>query len=444
MVNATTRRIAARFDEKLADTLSRPFPAATRRIVRGPHTIEGRATAVIGMRRAGKTTFLHQLRRARHEAGTPREQMPYVSFEDEQLAGMKSQHLTMLIESFYRRFPALRGSARVTWCLDEIQVVPGWERFVRRLLDEEVVEVLLSGSSARLLSREIATSMRGRAWEVVVHPFSFREFLLHHGRPVPVDASFLSSSDRSHLERALLDYLAMGGFPEVQRADTDTRERMLLDYVDVVMMRDIVERHGVTNIVVLRWLVRHLLGNPASMFSVEKFHAAMRSQGLRGGRDTVHALLSHLEDCFLVRTLWVEANSERQRMVNRRKVYPIDTGLVAVFDHSGKANVGHALETVVLLELERRGRRVTYVRTESGHEVDFLARGTGTMELIQVCADASNGDTAQRELRALTEAKRRWPEALALLIVATREGMPPDLPAGVVAKPAYEWLLAAD
>jgi predicted AAA+ superfamily ATPase len=141
-------------------------------------SLPGKATAVVGMRRAGKTTFLHQLRRERLDHGVSRERLPYINFEDERLAGLPAKDLHLLIEEYYRRYPALRGQEVVTWCFDEIQVVPGWERFVRRLLDTEKVELFVSGSSAALLSREIATAMRGRAWEVVIHPFSFMDGLL--------------------------------------------------------------------------------------------------------------------------------------------------------------------------------------------------------------------------------------------------------------------------
>lgn len=134
---------------------------------------------------------------------------------------------------------------------------------------------------------------------------------------------------------------------------------------------------------------------------MEKFYAALKSQGFRISKDTVHELLSHLEDCFLVRTVWEEAGSERQRMVNPRKAYPVDPGLIPVFDRARRANVGHALETAVLVELERRGAGVTYVRTPGGYEVDFLARRPGgETELIQVCADASDEPTSRRELRS--------------------------------------------
>jgi uncharacterized protein len=434
--------IRARLVEKLADSLAGPIPLATTRHIRGTVYLANKATAVIGMRRAGKTTFLHQLRRERLDAGVARERLPYINFEDEQLVGLAARNLNLLLEEYYRRFPALRTTQTVTWCFDEIQVVPGWERFVRRVLDSENVEVFISGSSAALLSREIATAMRGRAWEVVIHPFSFEEYLRHHGRPVPERADFLAAAERSTLERAFLDYLATGGFPEVQSLNTADRHLLLHDYVDVAMLRDVVERHGVTNVAGLRWLVRQLLGNAASLFSVEKFYSSLKSQGFSISKDTVHNLLEYLEDCFLVRTAWMESGSERQRMVNPRKAYPVDTGLIAVFDRTGRANVGHALETAVLLELERRRMSVTYVRTPQGHEVDYLARSpSGEVHLIQVCADATDADVLGRELRALAEAGELYPNASKRLLTLTRDALPASVPNGISAQTVYEWML---
>ncbi len=426
--------------EKLAESLDMPLPVMTPRRVYGATGLPGKATAVVGMRRAGKTTYLHQLRRGRLDEGRPRAQLPYVNFEDERLAGLEASQLGFLLDEYGRRVPEARGA--VTWCFDEIQVVPGWERFVRRILDTGRDEVIVTGSSAALLSREIATALRGRAWEVPLYPFGFAEALQHHGRTVPEDPDFLTAAARARIERAFLDWLGTGGFPEAQGLDDAARRQLLQDYVDVAMLRDVVERHGVGNVIGLRWLVRHLLGNAAALFSVEKFHAALKSRGVAISRDTVHRMLAHLEDCFLVRLVWMESFSERQRMVNPRKTYPVDTGLIPVFDRSGRRNLGHVLETAVLIELERRRCEVTYVRTADGHEVDFLMRGpAGETELIQVCADASDPATAERELRALHAAGTVHPGARQRLLTLTRDGAPATVPPGVMTQPAYEWML---
>jgi hypothetical protein len=429
--------------DRLAEALTGPLPHATQRRVPGRTTFSAKATAVVGMRRAGKTTYLHQIRRERMDQGVPRERVPYINLEDERLAGFSVRDFSVLLEEYYRRFPALRGRETVTWCFDEIQVVPGWERFVRRLLDSENVEVFVSGSSAALLSREIGTAMRGRAWKVVLFPFSFEEYLRHHGHEPPAPRDLLSTPERTEIQAALRRYLLGGGFPEAQGLAAADRLRLLSTYVDVAILRDVVERHAVANVVSLRWLVRHLLGNPGGPFSVEKFYRTIKGQGLTVARDTLHQLLAHLEDCFLVRLTWMEATSERQRMVHPRKVHPVDPGLIPVFDRSGKENLGHALETAVRVELERQRADVRYVRTEEGFQVDFLARWEqGGQALIQVAADLSEAATREREVRALLAAAREHPGASALLLTLTPEAAA-GVPDGIEVQDAALWLLGA-
>lgn len=435
--------IKAALVEKVAESLLPPTQDALMRRVYGTPAPSGKATAVIGIRRSGKTTYLHQMRKQRLAEGVPARRLPYFNLEDERLFGMKADHLSFLVEEYGRQTADLSETEPTHWYFDEIQVVPGWERFVRRLLDSGRVRVAVTGSSAALLSKEIATALRGRAWEVPIFPFSFEETIRFRKFPVPEGLGSWAGPERLAIERAFLDWLMAGGFPEAQGLPAASRQQLLRDYVDVAILRDVVERYNVTNIAGLRGLVRHLLANAAGLFSVEKFYAALKSQGLAISKDTVHQLLAHLEDCFLVRLVWMEAHSERQRMVNPRKAYPIDPGLIPVYDRSGKANLGHALETAVLIELERRRSSVTYVKTSDGREVDFLSRSPdGRQDLIQVCADASDPATAARELKALAEAALLFPEAGQHLLTLTRDGLPPQTPAGIQARPVYEWMIS--
>jgi predicted AAA+ superfamily ATPase len=425
--------------QKIIDAQAAPLPLLTRRDVWLP-AVKGKATAVIGMRRAGKTSLLWQILADKFANGTPREGLLYFSFEDERLADMQVEDLDLLVELFYQLNPSWRDARRVTFFLDEIQLIPGWELFARRLLDSENIELFLSGSSARLLSREVATSMRGRAMEAVVSPFSFREVLRHAGREPQKAPDRLTKAERSQLDKDLLDYLEQGGFPEAQGLDTRNRFELLRTYVDVVLLRDVVERHNLSQPQVLHCMVRQLLGNAAGSFSINKFHANLKSRGVAVGKETLHSYLAHLEDAFLLVNIDVATDSERRKQVNPRKVYPVDTGLMALFDRSGKANVGHALETVVLHELQRCGAQVNYVRTSAGFEVAFYARGLdGNEALIQVCADLDNPDTFIREVRALQDAAAAWPNALLQLITLTHpKGI---LPPEIQLHTASDWLL---
>ena len=320
--------------------------------------------------------------------------------------------------------------------------MPGWKAFVRRLLDTERVELFVSGSSARLLSREVATSLRGRALDVLVHPFSFRESLRHRGAEPAAPWADLSSAARSSLTKHFRDYLVTGGFPEAQGTTARDRSLLLRSFVDVALLRDVIERHRVSNPTALRWMHRHLLANPAGRFSVQKFFDTFRSQGLPVGKNTLHDYLGHLEDAFLIRTVSLHTASERQRMVNPRKAYPVDPGLIPLYDPTGRGNLGHALETVVLIELERRGCEVGYIRTTDGYEVDFHVRDPeGHILLIQVCSDVGDAGTWEREIRALSSAASAYPHAQPLLL--TFDPQPPrvTLPRPLESQAAGAWLL---
>jgi predicted AAA+ superfamily ATPase len=428
--------------QKIIDSLAAAPPAYTRRDVRLPR-VPGKALAVIGPRRAGKTTFLWQLLADRLAQGMARESLLYLNFEDERLGGMAATDLQLVVEEYYRLHPEQRDRRRVLFLLDEMQVVPGWEKFARRLLDTERAELVISGSSARLLSREVATSMRGRAMEALVFPFSFREYLRHVGEEPNRPVDRLPKAARSAVEKALRAYLSAGGFPEAQGVAVRDRFDLLRGYVDVMLLRDVIERHTVTHPVALRWMVRQLLGNAGGAFSVSKFHSDLRAQGVPVAKDTLHAYLAHLEDAFLIRTVAIATASERRRMVNPRKAYPIDPGLIPVFDRSGKANLGHGLETAVALELERRGAEVAYVRTATGREVDFLARyPEGRQELIRVCANLDSPAAREREPQALLAAAEEYPRA-GLHIIALDADAAGGLPKGITLHAASGWLLSA-
>lgn len=426
--------------EKIATSVQTPPPVLTRRDALLP-PIKGKAMAVIGMRRAGKTSYLHQCRSDLLAAGRSAHRLVYFNFEDERLVGLTASQLHTIPDAHLRMFPEPAGEP-ITLLLDEIQLVPGWETFVRRLLDSPDYEIFLSGSSAKLLSREIATSMRGRAWEIPIQPFSFREFLRHHGHEIPPDTARLTAKNSAQLDHHFVHYLNTGGFPEAQNLDALHRRQLLQGYIDVLLLRDVIERHRIANVTAIRWLVRRLLSSPAGLFSVSRFSADLKSQGIPASRDHLHEFLAHLEDAFLLQTVPIATDSEKRRQVNPRKAYPADPALIPVFDRSGKANLGHALESIVFTELQRRGAEIAYVKTANGFEVDFLARyPTGRSELIQVCTSIDDPETRTREVRALQEATAEHPSAKPVILTLESRLPFPPVPQSIHLLPTWQWML---
>lgn len=425
----------------LSESLGAPLPPRTARDVRLP-AVPNKALAVIGVRRGGKTSFLYRYIAERLAAGDRPGTHLLVSLEDERLVGMTAEDLGWLLEEHRRIASAVRDQGRRTVYLDEVQVVAGWETLVRRLLDAHDTQVFVSGSSAKLLSSEVHTALRGRSMEVLVHPFSFREALRHAGEEPAVAWARLAPAERAAVDAALRRYLDVGGFPEAQQAEDWDRMALLKGYVDVMVLRDVIDRHHVSNTEALRRLQRHLLANPAGPFSVAKFHRDLKSQGLPVGEETLYQQLGYLEDAFLVRLVRMHSASERQRMRNPRKVYPIDPGLIPVYERGRRENRGRSLETAVLLELERRGYEMGWVRVGEDLEVDFYAEHpVADPLLVQVSLDTAGDATWEREMRSLAAAAAEYPEARPLLI--TLDPTPPTrpLPPRLEWRSASQWLL---
>lgn len=420
--------------EVIAEALSRPWPEATPRTLRLA-SLPGKVDAVIGSRRVGKSWLLQHHAQELETGGVHRGRILYLNFEDERLDGLAAAQLGDILEEWGRRVPGLLDAER--WLLlDEIQVVAGWERFVRRVVDERHTRIVVTGSSARMLSREIATSLRGRALTHELLPFSFREALIHAGI-LPPEAWPQDARTRATLRVAFDRYLETGGYPEVQRVDADLRRRILRDYADVALLRDVIERHAVANVAGLRALHRRLLASPGTLFSVHRFANDLRSQGLAVGKESLHAWVDHFADACFAHFVPIHTESEAVRRSNPRKFFPVDHAYVP-----SALGRGPVLETLVFLALHRRGWSVAWVRNHDGTEVDFVATDhDGGRALFQACVTLAEQQTREREVHAL----ERGMSALGLAegtIVTFDEREEITTPAGTIhVLPAWEWLL---
>jgi predicted AAA+ superfamily ATPase len=424
-----------------SDVESRPVPNPTARDQRMA-ALAGKVDAVVGMRRVGKSWLLLARMRELLDAGVSRSRLLHVDFEDERLDGMRVEHLRLIEEVFFHRHPESHGQ-QCWYFFDEIQNVPGWEKYVRRLLADPRRQIAITGSSARLLSSEIATAMRGRSLTTELWPFSFREVLRHRGVEVPSTWP-PPAAVRAQLRVEFDRYLVTGGFPEVLDAPAEIRRAILQNYTDVAILRDIVERHSVRNVPLLRGLVRRLVRSMGCLCSVHALANDLKSQGFAFGKDLIYELIGHIEDAFLACLLPVDTQSERRRQVRPRKVYVVDHALAQAAVVTMNGNHGHALENIVHLELRRRGQVLGYHVTAGGNEVDFVFQdGDGRRLLVQVCVTLEESTTREREVRALGEAMGEVPDAEAVIVTLASEGLERVAARDVPVVPIWRWLLEA-
>jgi predicted AAA+ superfamily ATPase len=389
--------------EIIKESRQRPLPDIVDRTLKVRIPRSGRAVTIIGPRRAGKTYFLYQQIRRLREEGTAGGVL-YVNLEDDRLLNVQLKDMDMLLRTFREVEPG-SASEKTYLFLDEVQVVEGWERYVRRVMDKEDVQVFLTGSSSRLLAKEVATMMRGRSLTYTILPFGFGEFLEARGVAF---GDHLSPGDRSRMLAYLREFMTYGGFPEVVLEDAeDSKLRILRELVDVMLMRDVIERHGLRNILALRTLLSRLISSMGTEFSINKLAGSLRSQGIKVSKNTLYDYFGHLEDVFAI--LPVRRFSYKLREIHQSlpKVYPVDTGLVTQSEGRFSDDLGRFMEGVVAIELHRRRAadplmEVYYWKDDHGKEVDFVIKeGKRVTRLIQVCYDLEALDTRDREVKAL-------------------------------------------
>jgi predicted AAA+ superfamily ATPase len=390
------------------------------------------------MRRAGKTWFCFQKIVALLNTGIPREQILYLNFEDDRLIGFDISHFQHVLDVYYAKYPHHRDTGGYFF-FDEIQCIDQWEMFIRRLLDTENVKVYLTGSSSKLLSTEIATSLRGRSLVAEIFPLSFQEFLKFHGLFVKKPRTF-GASTRSKLRKAARDYLEIGGFPEVQHLERHLRVEVLQGYVDSVLLKDVIERHKVSNITVLKHLVRSLIASPGGKFSVNKFYNMLKSMSVKCTKNHLYEYLDHLVDAFVFSKVPIHTRSEKARLLNPSKMYTVDTGLLNAMAFRNSSDYGPLLENMVFMHLRRKGYEIEYVNTKDGYETDFFVRSKmdGNIQLIQVCWSLEDEATFKRELRGLKSAMSQFGIDSGTIITWDDETVLDD---AIRIVPAWRWLL---
>jgi len=365
-------------------------------------TIPGKAAVCIGVRRSGKSTYMFQVMKRLQSSGVPRESILYLNFFDDRLHNLGQQGLGSITEAYYSLYPEKKNAETIYCFFDEVQAVPGWEHFVDRLMRTEKCHVYLTGSSAQMLSKEIATQMRGRAVSWELFPFSFREFLDWKG----VESTGpLSTKKRLLVQKSFEDYWETGGFPEVAGLGRDLRIRIHQEYFHAILFRDLVERHDVSHPKAVTDLAHWLVDNTASSYSVNSLTGYLKSLGHKAPKSAVSDYLEWFEDAYFLFTVRIFDASLARSNTNPKKVYCVDHALVTSVSSGILVNSGHLLENLAFAALRRLYPEVYYYKTKTGREVDFIVQTRNRARmLVQVCESLAKPQTRKREVTALSEA----------------------------------------
>jgi uncharacterized protein len=377
------------------------LPASVPRRLHIP-LVSGKAGVCTGVRRSGKSTLMFQLMQNLQASGVSRQNILYLNFFDDRLHALQHEGLGVILEAYFSMYPGKKDAETIYCFFDEIQVVPGWEPFVDRLMRTEKCEVYLTGSSAQMLAKEMATQMRGRALPWELFPFSFREFLDYKG----LDGSGpLSTKKRLIIQNAFEDYWETGGFPEILGFDRALRIKTHQEYWGAMLFRDLVERHDISHPKAVADLAHWLVDNSGSLYSINNLTGYLKSLGHKVPKSAVSDYLEWFQDAYIMFTVRIYDASLARANTNPKKIYCIDHALVRSISSGILVNSGHLLENLVFVALRRVSPAIFYYKTRTGREVDFIIQDQDrSAMLVQVCESLADPRTRKRETTALAEA----------------------------------------
>lgn len=376
---------------------------------------------ITGLRRAGKSTLMAQIARTYLD-----NRCYFVNFEDERLLQFTAEDFDVLHE----RLISLFGEKKV-FLFDEIQAVPHWERFVRRLHDQGY-KILLTGSNASLLSEELGTKLTGRSLRFELFPFSFQEYLHLKGTSTIPQVPF-TTREKGQLVGWVQDYLTVGGIPDAVKYPALAIHKSLYDDI---LHRDIGSRYQIDNMRTLKELAFYLLSNITTNISYNR----LKNQLKLGSLNTVKKYIGYLENSWLFFVINKFSYSVKTQQIAAKKIYAIDSGLVHQVGFSFSKDQGKLLENLVYLHLRRETNRIYYYQTQAGHEVDFYLPERN--HALQVCLEFSRPETRRRELRSLEEISEEIEAPLQRTLITLRDKETIEQEGGKIEViPIYEWLL---
>lgn len=394
--------------------------------------------AITGFRRVGKTYLLFQLLNEILKRND-KEQAVYINFDDERIPE-RTEFLTQLLPIIKQTF----SKDPEYIFLDEIQNMPDWSRWLRRIYDSEDMGIFVTGSSSKVSSREIPTELRGRSLEIKVFPLSFGEFLNFRRKEIDIKAVKYSESERTKLVKMLNEFLNFGGMPEVVLAREDKKFEILQQYFGTVVSRDIIERFRVKNEVALKSMLKLLLNS--THYSISRMYDNLKSLNYKIGKTTLLNYMNYVESSYFTHSLPIFSPKVKDQLQYARKVYFIDCGFINALSTRLSKNMGRLYENTVAIELLRRSSKkdveLYYWKDRLGKEVDFVVKeGLKIRQLIQVCYDIDNFDTKKRELDALLKCSYELKCKDLLIITGDSEGIEEYKNRRIKLTPLWKWLL---
>lgn len=387
---------------------------------------------LIGVRRCGKTSiFYHMINQLIEKI--EKTKILFLNFEDERFE-LNSDELDLILQAYMELYPSYKLS-ECYFFFDEIQNIPNWEKFIRRMYDTISKNIFITGSNSKLLSSEIATSLRGRTLNFEIFPLSFKEYLSFKD----IEVDFYSSKSLAFIKNAQESFLKNGSFPEILFLEEIYANKTLQEYFNVLLYKDLAERYNITNTVALKFFLKRIISSSTKQISINKIFNELKSSGIKIGKNTLYEFLEYVQNIYLALTLQKYDNSLINKELGEKKIYSIDIGLNNATEFRFSDDIGKSLENAVFLELKRKEFDIYYYRT-SKSECDFLVFDKNTIsDVIQVTFDMSDENTKSKEIKGLIEACKNFDLKSGIIITFDNEDELIENGIKIKIIPFYKW-----
>ena len=381
--------------EIILENQNKNFPVVISRNINIPINLNIVIT-LIGARRSGKTYILYQKINDLIKSGIKKEQILFLNFEDERLK-LNTENLDEIIQAYTELFPEI-DIKNTYFFFDEIQNVIGWEKFVRRVFDTKSRHIFITGSNSKLLSTEIATELRGRTITYIIYPLSLSEYLDFH----KISKKLYPQKNKSKVIHYTQKFLTEGGFPETVFFDKHSRLKILQQYFNTMIFRDVVERYKISNIQAFKFFIKKIFAGITKPFSINKAYNDLKSLGYKISNKYLYEYFDYCNTVFISQSINKFDFSEIKQEKSDKKTYIIDNGLLSSIEFTISENKGKLLENMVALEFMKAEKEIFYFKNNK--ECDFIVKNNNNFTPVQVAYKINNTDTKLRELKGLEEA----------------------------------------
>jgi len=392
---------------------------------------------ISGPRRAGKTFVCFQLIKELISGGIPTENILYINFEDNKLIGANSDDLEKLLEVYFELYN-IDKNKKIYLFFDEIQTVKNWDSWIRKIHDiNKKIKIILTGSSSKLLSKEISTILRGRVLNKEIFPLSFKEVV--SWKDLKYDIKKISySKDKIEIKKLFNNFLQEGGYPAIIYQKVN-KEEVLQSYYESMIFKDIVERYKIEDVKKIKMLANLLLESTSKDISYNKLANKLKSLGMNTSKNTIIEFLYYFEDAYLFFQNIKYEYSQGKQLGSIKKVYFIDNGMLNTVSFKFSKDIGKLLENLVFLELRRRNKKIFYNR--DNYECDFIIQEKEKIVQVIQVTENLNSENEKREVEGVLEAMNKFRLNEGFIITLEEERNIKIENKNIFILPVWKWLL---